>query len=230
MHFEFSQKSSVRIVPLGNEGEPVAIIDNAMDDPAALIEFAASKTFAPIGPYYPGIRAPTGEVFKSELCASIQDIVRTHFKIKRDDWKIDCFLSLVTTPPERLAPIQRLPHYDGIEHDRIAIVYFLSHADQGGTSFYRHKTTEFETVTADRFPIYKSALEQDVREHGLPPPRYIEDGAPIFERTETINAAYNRMLIYRGVNLHCGAIDNKMSLSADPRCGRLTINAFLQPV
>ncbi len=230
MQFEFSRDSSVQIVTLGSEGEPVAIVDNAVADPAALIDLAASKNFAPIGPYYPGVRAPTGDVFATGLCASIQDIVRTHFKIERDDWKIDCFFSLVTTPPERLSPIQRLPHYDGVEPDRIAIVYFLSQPNQGGTSFYRHKATGFETINADRFPAYKLSLEQGVRGHGLPPPRYIEDGAPLFERTAMIYARPNRMLIYRGVNLHCSAIDNTMRLSADPKIGRLTINAFLQPV
>ncbi len=220
----------MQIVKLGHERQPVVIVDNAAADPGALIEIAASKSFAPIGPYYPGVRAPTSDLFANDLCASIQDILRAHFQIEHSNWRVDCFFSLVTTPPDVLAPIQRFPHYDGIETGRIAIVFFLSKPEQGGTAFYRHKSTGFETVDAVRFPHYKASLEKDVREHGLPAPHYIEDGAPLFERMHTIEAAYNRMLVYRGVNLHCSAIDNAMLLSADPRTGRLTINAFLQPV
>ena len=36
------------------------------------------------------------------------------------------------------------------------------------------------------------------------------------------------MLIYRGITLHSGIIDNDARLSADPAGGRLTVNGFLE--
>jgi Family of unknown function (DUF6445) len=36
-------------------------------------------------------------------------------------------------------------------------------------------------------------------------------------------------VFYRGNILHSGVIDNAAPLSADPRVGRLTINAFFGP-
>jgi hypothetical protein len=135
----------------------------------------------------------------------------------------------VTTPPARLALIQRLPHFDGFNPEGVAILYYLGGAEQGGTSFFRHKASGFETVTEERFPAYKTTLESELRTYGTPPPRYIDDGAPLFERTRKVDAAFNRMLIYRGVMLHSGAIDNMSPLHADPARGRLTVTGFLDP-
>ena len=72
---------------------------------------------------------------------------------------LETYFSIVTTPPEALAPIQRLPHVDGLEPDRIAILVYLSGAEQGGTAFYRQRSTGFETVNAARFPAFEAALK-----------------------------------------------------------------------
>lgn len=67
--------------------------------------------------------------------------------------------------PQSLAPIQRLPHVDGLEPDRLAILVYLSGAETGGTAFYRQRATGYETVDAARFDarpnralIYRSHL------------------------------------------------------------------------
>lgn len=229
LEFSFSADRNIKIERLGEEEQPVVIIDNALGDPDAFVANAAIQTYGKIGPYYPGMRAPLPAQFNEGFCAAIAPIIAKNFSIETEHWRGECFYSLVTTPPERLAPIQRLPHYDGVEQNRMAALIYLCPEYFGGTAFYRHKSTGFETVTADRFNQFRQALEQEVREVGLPSAHYIGNGAPLFERTRLIDAALNRMLIYRGVNLHCSAIDNNAPLPADPKHGRLTITAFLMP-
>src|SRR5215211_7132380 len=94
----------------------------------------------------------------------------------------ECYFSIVTTEPEALAPIQRLPHVDGLEPDRIAILVFLSGTSGSGTAFYRQRATGFETLDTDRFPRFEAALRAGVVEHGLPPPAYIAGDTPLYER------------------------------------------------
>lgn len=229
MNIAFSSHATVNLCLHGRERQPIVVIDNALHDPSKLVEDACTKRFTRIGAYYPGVRATLDEAFKDSLIASIGGIINDAFNLKAARWEGECFYSIVTTPPASLLPIQRLPHYDGVEDNRMAVLCYLCKPEQGGTSFYRHKATEFETIGANRFDLYKRTLEAEVRKHGLPPARYIESGAPLFERFASIGAVFNRMLIYRGKTLHCSTIDNTRPLPADPKTGRLTINAFLTP-
>ncbi|MEZ5920045.1 MAG: DUF6445 family protein [Parvularculaceae bacterium] len=230
MKFEFSPSARINAEHIGREAQPVIIIDDAFHGAQALVDLATRVQFTPIGPYYPGIRAQIDKTFTQSLSDAIQPYLHVHLGIKKPTWIGDCFFSMVTRRPEDLTPIQRLPHYDGIEENRIAIVYFLCDAKHGGTAYYRHLSSGFETISAERFGGYKDLLESEIHESGLPPPRYIGDGAPLFARTKVFDAAFNRMLIYRGSILHCSATESMPTFSADPEVGRLTINAFLNPI
>ncbi len=138
-----------------------------------------------------------------------------------------CFLSLVTTPPEALTRVQRLPHVDGLERERIAILIYLAGTDKGGTAFFRQRATGFETVDADRLPAFEAALDAGLAEHGEPPPAYIAGDTELYEQIASYEARPNRGLIYRGHALHCAAIPPGVPLPADPVRGRLSINSFL---
>ncbi len=229
MKITLSSQASINICSQGREQQPLIIIDNALSHPSEIVEDACTKSFTHIGAYYPGVRAAINEGVRDSFFTSIEDIINDTFNLETARWGGECFYSIVTTPPANLLPIQRLPHYDGVEENRMAALCYLCKPEQGGTSFYRHKATGFETIGANRFDPYKRILEAEVREHGLPPARYIESGAPLFDRITSIDAVFNRMLIYRGKALHCSAIDNASPLPADPTNGRLTITAFLTP-
>jgi hypothetical protein len=95
----------------------------------------------------------------------------------------ECYFSIVTTPPEALAPIQRLPHVDGLDPDRIAILIYLSCGVTGGTAFYRQRATGFETLDAERYFDFDAALRAGIEQHGLPPPAYIAGGTPLTSRS-----------------------------------------------
>jgi hypothetical protein len=224
-----SQDLRVRVERIGGEGTDIVIIDDCLASPEEAVSLAASLAYRPIGPYYPGVRASLGLETAAAFGAALKEVITTSLGIEAAHWAGDCFFSIVTAPPARLAPIQRLPHFDGLEETRIAAVLFLARADFGGTSFYRHRATGFERVNAARYPSYGEALKADVAAHGLPPADYIRDGAPLFDEIATFEPAFNRLLLYRGNALHCSRIRNAEALNADPRKGRLTLNLFLQP-
>ncbi|MEJ0061175.1 MAG: DUF6445 family protein [Terricaulis sp.] len=152
----------------GHEKQPVVAIDNYCADPAALVDLARSLTFEPIGPFYPGIRAPMPKGEYGALFAPLSEILRGVFGYGARAHIDECFFSLVTTKPADLAPIQRMPHFDGVEPNRIAVLLYLCPPEHGGTSFYRHRGTGFETVSAARLDGYRASLDADVRAHGLP--------------------------------------------------------------
>lgn len=224
-----SAQARVRAERIGEEGTAVAVVDDCLAAPEAAVAVAAALGFAPIGPYYPGVRASLGPGAAAAFGAALNEIIVGALSIKAARWAGDCFFSIVTAAPSSLAPIQRLPHFDGLEEDRVAAVLFLASSDFGGTSFYRHRTTGFETVSEGRYPAYGEALKADVVRHGLPPAAYIGDGAPLFDEIATFEPVFNRLLLYRGAALHCSRMRNTAALSADPRKGRLTLNLFLQP-
>lgn len=208
----------------GAEAEPLLAIDGLVDV-AALRADAAARTFRPIGPHYPGVRAATDPALAASLREFVTPLIVTHFAMDPPA-VLECYYSLVTTPPERLAPIQRLPHFDGVEAERLALLIFLSDAP-GGTAFYRHRTTGYETITAARLPEYDRALHADVARHGLPAPAYIAGDTPLFERLSCHRGVKGRALLYRGHRLHCADLPAGVPLTADPACGRLTLNLFL---
>lgn len=218
---------SVEHLKIGDEQSSLIVIDGAYSDPESVIEDAASKDYARITPYYPGIRAAVSEYLTQSLMTRLQPVLQKTFG--HDAWAGEHWYSIVTTPPEKLAPIQRLPHVDGTDPDQIAYLAYLHRTGHGGTGFFRNKSTGFETITADRFPTYQKALHEDVGRHGLPAARYNTQGEPIFTRFHEVEGLFNRLIIYRGNLLHSGLIDNDADLSPDPRIGRLTVNGFLRP-
>jgi len=212
---------------VGTERQPVILIDEFVSDPQALVDEAAALRFATIGVHYPGTRAPVPPSRLQTFMPGIVDLVVETFGCGTKLRLLEAYYSVVTTRPETLTPIQRLPHFDGLERERIALLHFLSTDRTSGTAFYRHRSTGFESVDAARFPEFRASLERDGATHGLPAPGYISDDTPIYEQTARFEGRYNRALIYRGHALHCAWLPDDLSYSADPRTGRLTVNTFL---
>jgi len=220
-------QAKIETVRQGREAQPVMVIDDFLAAAEEWRHLAARLPFGRIGPFYPGQRAhlpgDAAAAIRDGLAGPIGEV----FGLEPVPPMLECFFSIVTTPPEQLAPIQRLPHFDGLEPERIAILIYLSGAEKGGTAFYRQRATGFETVDAARFPAFEAALKAGVAEHGLPPPAYIDGDTPLCEEVARYEARPNRALVYRGHSLHCAAIPAGAELPADPVRGRLSINAFL---
>lgn len=197
--------------------------------PETAIDFASLQNFAAITPQYPGIRAPLPKAVSTDWLHALTPMLDSAFGRTDDGWEIQAWFSLVTARPQDLIPMQRFPHVDGTDPNQLAMMLYLNETDHGGTGFFRHRSTGFEALTDENFPAYRNALQADVQKSGLPDAAYVTDGAPYFEMIHKSTGAFNEAIFYRGNVLHSGIIDNSAELSADPRKGRLTINAFFRP-
>ena len=209
----------------GSERNPIVVIDD-FADAHRFRDDAAFLAFAPVGSHYPGIRAAVAPRMLAPLLDQLAPFVAEVFGAGELQ-VVDAFYSLVTTPPAALAPIQRLPHFDEVSPNRLALLHFLSPDESSGTAFYRHRTTGYEAIDAARLPPYRAALDADLRRHGMPDPGYIAGDTPIFEQVAVHQGRFNRALLYRSNTLHCAHIPGDVPLLADPLAGRLTANTFL---
>ena len=219
----------ITIHHLGAERQPLVVIDDFHDDPTGLFESAVSKSFATIAPQYPGVRASAPASYFEDIRDGLGEILQEQFMFQRPAAVQECFFSLTTTRPKHLIPMQRIPHFDGVGDKKVALLHYLCDAKQGGTAFYRHRSTRFETITEKRFSAYKSAIEKDVVKFGMPDVAYFRGSNALFERIYSVDAAYNRAVMYRGANLHAIDIPTGFSFGDTPLTGRLTVNSFLTP-
>ena len=217
---------SLSVVEQGNEREPVVVIDGFSADPERLIGDASFLAFRPIGPHYPGIRAEVPPAMLDDMLAPLAPVIAEIFG-EPDTELLDAYYSLVTTRPADLGPIQRLPHFDGVERERLALLHYLARDERSGTAFYRQRSTGFETVDAARLAAYRAALDADLRREGLPPPDYIIGDTPIFDQVAVHQGRFNRAILYRSNTLHCAFLPPDLALSGDPGAGRFTVNTFL---
>lgn len=216
----------VEVVRHGTETEPVIVFDDFAPEPERFIDDASFLAFRPMGEHYPGVRAPVPHRLLAPLLDRVAGPLAEVFG-GGPAAIADAFYSLVTTPPEALTPIQRLPHFDGVEPGRLALLHYLQREPVGGTAFYRHRATGFETVTAARLPAYRAALAADLRDH-VPPAAYVDATSPLFDQVASYAGAFNRAIVYRSHTLHCADLPAGTTFVADPLRGRLTVNTFLQ--
>ena len=211
---------------IGQERQPIAIVDHFHPDPAGLRAFAAAARFEPAQRQYPGVRTALPTTYFKDVRSVFSRVLAGVFGHRGAVALLDASFSIVTTPPDALTVQQRMPHFDAVEGDRIALVHYLGGEDDGGTAFYRHRATGFETIDATRAPIYLNAISAEVG--NAPPPTASVDGStPLFEQISAVDARPNRAVVYRSALLHSGRIPPAASLSANPLTGRLTVTAFL---
>lgn len=222
------KKSGYTVERFGVEGEPVVIIDGFSDDADRLAALGREAQFGPGGHHYPGKRAPAPSAYLAHQMPLLQSVLTDVFGMAGGAALVECNFSIVTTPPSELTPIQRLPHFDSTDPGYLALLHYLCDADAGGTAFYRHRATGFETISADRLAPYNAAVKAEVASNGLPPAEYFSDSTTAFERIGRVDAAFNRMVIYRGYRLHSGEVLKAAEIGQPGAVPRLTVNAFLQ--
>lgn len=205
----------------------MVVVENFSPHPERLIAEAEHLRFETMGEFYPGVRAPVTPAYFEGLAPVLAPVMRDVFGARERLGFSRALYSLATTPPAGLTLAQRIPHIDGVEEGMIAIIHYLAREPRGGTAFYRHRATGFETVDAARHRRYLDALRADFAAHGEPAPAYIDGDTPIFEQVARYDAVFNRALIYRSSLLHCAVLPNDGALPADVRKGRLTVASFL---
>jgi hypothetical protein len=220
------KRPTIDVKRIGRERQPVVVIDDCLADPDAWRARAAAAAYDVPGEYYPGIRAAVPPAYFGEFGPLLGAILRRVFGFERQARFDRAFFSIVTLAGDRLGLAQRIPHIDGVGAGLIAVLHYLSVDDQGGTAFYRHRSTGFESVDAARHPAYLAGLKADFARHGEPGPAYIDGDTNVFEQTARFDWAYNRALVYSSSLLHCSAT-RQSGLSAEPERGRLTIAGFV---
>jgi len=228
--FALNRQPAVSLRAIGAEREPLLQIDGLLAQPDALVAYAATEgrfepAYGPAGGY-PGLRSAAPLDYVETVVRAVDPLVREGFRLERVRLgKAECNLSLVTLPAEALVAAQREPHVDTSDPLQFAFLHYLCAETFGGTAFYRHRATGFETLTPERMAAFDAARAGERREEAET--GYIHSDTAAFAQIAAVAAGFNRLVVYRSRLLHSGRIAPNAPLSADPRRGRLTANIFL---
>jgi hypothetical protein len=218
----FNNDAQVEVVHVGRRGFAVTLIDNVLADPEGVAALGYAQSYVEDRTnLYPGMRAPMPEDFSTALRAWLTPI------LQRTVYRDSSFFSVVTTASEDLLPIQRIPHYDSTDPQLFAAVIYLCDQRFSGTSFYRHRRTGYEEITADNQNNYQIALDSDLRKYGLPDKQYMNGDNILFQAIFSSQLRFNRAIVYPGRALHAANIERGFSRPRDPTGWRLTITALL---
>lgn len=229
--FALNGRVEIALDHVGREREPLLILDGVMQRPEALVDYAANEVgFQPAWTEqggFPGLRAPAPLNYVDKLVRSLAPIVEKAFALESVKLaRAECNFSLVTLRPDQLTPFQRIPHADTADPLQFAFLHYLCAASFGGTAFYRHRATGFETLRPERLAQFEAVRARELEGAG-PEPAYIIGDTAHYERIGAAEARFDRVIVYRSRTLHSGLIAPDASLSADPRQGRLTANIFV---
>lgn len=227
--YQINEELSVQTSIVGIEEEKVLIIDNFLKNPDELVDLAVSQTFTPYNTQYPGIKSPAPAEYTRELLGRLVPIIANHYDLPpRQHLECsNCSFSLVTLPENDLNLIQRAPHRDSSYPFQFAVLLYLCDAEHGGTSFYRHNLTQFETISTAKSAIYDHVCANDVAQNGEPEARYQQESDRRYDKIGEVDIRFNRLVVYRSWLLHSARINPRKSVDANPRTGRLTLNSFL---
>lgn len=210
----------------GREREPIIVIDGFSGRVAELAEAGRRARYDPVVGY-PGVRSPIDPAYLALGEPLLGVLLAEHFGLTKRFRAESCSFSLVSVPPEDLVPAQRRPHYDAAQSNLIATVHYTQDATTGGTAFYRHRRTGFETIMPDRVAAYDAAVALDEAEYGPLPPAYYHGDGERYELIGEIAARPDRLVAYRGRQLHSGVIPSPPGPAMTMAEARLTINTFL---
>ena len=220
-----------RLLRFGKGEHRVVVVDGIGDAAASVTDLAAALAPFPRGPNpnYPGVRRVIAERdidafgYVRRLLEASAPFIGGAFDMDGFDL-VEASFSVVTTAPDRLTPAQRAPHFDSTDPTYLAVMHFLHGVADGGTAFYRQRTTGIEAVTPANVDAFVSAARLESPElHG-----YVCGSNAFFEEIGRVEGAPGRVLIYQGALLHSGIIPPVLSLDPDPRVGRLTANIFVK--
>jgi hypothetical protein len=227
----FSENVKVTAAPLFDDVYAF-VIDDALVDPDALIQFAAkTKSAFKQSPTdaFPGVELRMADSFTAKFEDFFRRYLRRYFDARRVA-ATSTRLSLHTTPVEALRPMQWLPGREppapSRDHAMIAAtLYLFDNASFGGTDFYLPKKTWQDTVR-----LYEDGRSLDAAAYSEKyriAPGYIGDSNDYFQLVQRIPAKRNRLVVYDGAMFSAPSIVTPETLSTDPASGRLAMNATI---
>lgn len=216
----------VHVVTIGNDDQPVFIADDVLLNPDDLRACATPGSFGapPETSWYPGQVAPLPETYLPLVLRELRNAMVQAFGM-HPDYRANAygFFGLSTLRPDQMAINQVAPHTDTARLHSFATVHYLSHDDQGGTAFYRHKSTGLELITPSCSAKFAHFRRQELAQVQDPSPTEIEN---LYEEIFHVEPRFNRLILYRAGQIHRSKLTPGAALSTDPARGRLTANTF----
>lgn len=227
-----NENLTMQTLSVGNEKNKVIYFDDFLVEPSRLVEFASGAVFSPYAAAaqrkgYPGVRTPAPADFANQFKITVGKIIKSEFGIPAET-KITALqnaMCLMTVPEIELGPLQRIPHFDASNPYFFATLLYLCGEGHGGTGFYRHNSTGYESITPERCDPYLDASYEELNRK-KPERRYFSESDEFFTKVGFIPAQFNRLVIYPGCLLHSANILSDISINPDPKTGRLTANNF----
>jgi len=208
---------------------PVLMVDEIGPQPERIVALAQELAPFPAATNnYPGLRRILGPGdaaawdYVTGLMRDAAPFIGGAFDIDGFDL-VEASFSMVTTRPEHLAPVQRIPHFDAVDEDLFALLHYVSPC--AGTAFYRHQASGIELVTADVVDGFVARLRRDA---ALSVPRYMAGTDGAFEQIGRVAGMPGRLVGYPARLLHSGLIPGDCNFSGVPAEGRLTTNIFVK--
>jgi hypothetical protein len=215
---------------VGTENEPLLLVDSFIKGAYDLKNYAIEKNnFSKSDSYYPGLRMSLPTAYTIALAKNLSPFIDGLFGLNLESIKkaVSRF-SIVTTPPEDLDLLQRIPHIDSPSKDGLAVVHYLKDAPDSGTSLYRHRATGYEYVDGSRYETYMAHVKNYYSDPANNPSGYMYGSNEEYEEIMSFEAKFNRLIMYRGTSLHSGIIRPDYNFDASPQTGRLTITSFYE--
>ncbi|PKI16484.1 DUF6445 family protein [Colwellia sp. 12G3] len=232
--FDFSLNNQANLTKhiIGDEEIPLLIIDNFANSVTDLIDFSGdgSAFQADKNNFYPGKRKLMPSDYGEQICRQYLPQFHSFFGCSQTSVAktVISALAVADTPVNKLRPMQMLPHIDTPQSNQFAVVHYLCSKEHGGTSFYRHKETGYQTITQDRLYHYANQVKKEAIANQIhKKPKYMHGSDKLFEQLYSVEARMNRAIIYPSNLLHSGNVNAALGLSSVPQKGRLTIGSFI---
>lgn len=175
--------------------------------------------------YYPGIWSKVTPQYFSFI-ETILSKIAYHFSLENS--KIESLNSnyaIAQTPNEELLPLQKIPHYDGVKNNQLAVVHYLCNEEFGGTGLFSHRKTQLERINSETEKHFSKTAKEEALQAELS--GYINTDNPYYELIAYCRAKPSRLFIYPGNVLHSAIIPSQCKLNNEIAEGRLTITSFI---
>lgn len=227
-----NEQYSFKKIEIGKEKNTVLILDDFLSHPNDILEYAVTAEFSPYPAAlqkkgYPGVRADAPQEYGHALSERISPLVKECFNIDSSA-KLKIYqeaLCLMTVKEDQLGPLQTVPHFDATDPNFFAVLLYLCDEKHGGTAFYRHNKSGFESITQERCDLYLDLSYEELNQKRREK-KYFSESDELYSKINFLPAKFNRLVIYKGSLLHSANILSNISINSDPASGRLTLNVF----
>ncbi len=228
--YELCEDASIECYRVGAEQQEVLLVDNFLKGALALKEHAIQKNdFARADSFYPGVRMEVPQEYTFALVKNLGFFMQQIFQLEvRQIKSAVSKFSIITTSPNDLDLLQRIPHFDSPSRKGLAFVHYLQSIPSMGTALYRHRPTDFEYVDEQRYSSYMAKIQETFPTENKYPEGYINGSTDEFEEVASFDALFNRLIMYRGTSLHSGKIGEDYNFDPSPATGRLTLTSFFE--